>query len=81
MTIIVKNNKYYKGIQGYLVKKFGSITIIVSLLHFIEDALLVGLGRYTEINFFILMIGTISFGLVLAWLARIKKIKEWLGTD
>jgi len=27
------------------------------------------------------MIGTISFGLVLAWLARIKKIKEWLGTD
>ena len=81
MTIIVKKNKYYKGIQGYLVKKFGSITIIVSLLHFIEDALLVGLGRYTEINFFILMIGTISFGLVLAWLARIKKIKEWLGTD
>ena len=81
MTIIVKNNKYYKGIQGYLVKKFGSITIIVSLLHFIEDAILVGLGRYTEVNFFILMIGTISFGLVLAWLARIKKIKEWLGTD
>jgi len=81
MTIIVKDNKYYKGIQGYLVKKFGSITVIVSLLHFIEDAILVGLGRYTEVNFFILMIGTISFGLVLAWLARIKKIKEWLGTD
>jgi len=63
------------------VKKFGSITIIVSALHFIEDAILVGLGRYTEVNFFVLMLGTISFGLVLAWLARIKKVKQWLGTD
>lgn len=81
MTIIVKNNKYYKGIQGYLVKKFGSITIIVSVLHFIEDAILVGLGRYTEINFFILLIGTIIFGVVLAALARIPRIKQWLGTD
>ena len=81
MTIIIKNSKYYKGIQGYLVKKFGSITVIVSLLHFIEDAILVGLGRYTEVNFFVLMLGTISFGLVLAWLARIKKVKQWLGTD
>ena len=81
MTIIVKKGKYYKGIQGYLVKKFGSITIVVSLLHFIEDVILVGLGRYTEVNFFVLMLGTISFGLVLAWLARIKKVKQWLGTD
>ena len=63
------------------MKKFGSITIIVSALHFIEDAILVGLGRYTEVNFFVLMLGTISFGLVLAWLARIKKVKQWLGTD
>ena len=81
MTIIIKNSKYYKGIQGYLVKKFGSITIVVSVLHFIEDAILVGLGRYTEVSFLILIIGTVSFGLVLAWLSRIKKIKEWLGTD
>ncbi len=63
------------------MKKFGSITIIVSLLHFIEDTLLVGLGRYTEINFFILLIGTIVFGVVLAGLARIPRIKQWLGTD
>ena len=63
------------------MKKFGSITIIVSALHFIEDAILVGLGRYTEINFFILLIGTVGFGAILAWLARLKKIKEWLGTD
>ena len=81
MTIIVKNYKYYKGIRGCLVKKFGSITIVISFLHFIEDAILVGLGRYTEVNFFILMIGTVTFGIVLAWLAMIPRIKKWLGTD
>ena len=81
MTIIVRNNKYYTGIRGYIVKKFGSITIVVSLLHFIEEAALVGLGRYTEINFFMLLIGTVGFGAFLAWLARMPKIKKWLGTD
>jgi hypothetical protein len=81
MTIIVKNNKFYKGIQGVIVKKFGSITIFVSVLHFIEDAILVGLGRYTEVNFFILLLGTIIFGALIAWIARISKVKQWLGTD
>ena len=81
MTIIVKSGRYYKGIQGVLVKKFGSITIIVSALHFIEDAILVGLGRYTEVNFFILLLGTIIFGALIAWIARISKVKQWLGTD
>ena len=81
MTIIVKSGRYYKGIQGVLVKKFGSITIIVSVLHFIEDAILVGLGRYTEVNFFILLLGTIIFGALIAWIARISKVKQWLGTD
>ena len=63
------------------MKKFGSITIFVSALHFIEDALLVGLGRYTEINFFILLLGTVGFGALLAWIATMPKIKKWLGTD
>ena len=81
MTIIVKSGRYYKGIQGVLVKKFGSITIIVSALHFMEDAILVGLGRYTEVNFFILLLGTIIFGALIAWIARISKVKQWLGTD
>ena len=63
------------------MKKFGSITIIVSVLHFMEDAILVGLGRYTEVNFFILLLGTIIFGALIAWIARISKVKQWLGTD
>ena len=81
MTIIVKDGKYYKGIRGYIVKKFGSIAFIISALHFIEDAALVALGRYTEINYLMLLIGTVLFGLVLAWIARMPKVKQWLGTD
>ena len=41
-------------------------TVIVSILHFFEDALLIILGRYTEINIFILFIETITFGFVVA---------------
>ena len=81
MTIIVKKGKYYKGIRGYIVKKFGSIAFIISALHFVEDAALVALGRYTEINYLILLIGTVLFGIILAWIARMNKVKKWLGTD
>lgn len=81
MTIIIKKNIYYKGIRGYIVKKFGSITIVVTALHLIEDTILVGLGRYTEVNFFMILIGTLLFGALIAWLARIPRIKKWLGTD
>ena len=81
MTIIVKNGNYYKGIRGYIVKKFGSIAFIISALHFIEDAALVALGRYTEINYLMLLIGTVLFGIILAWIARMSKVKKWLGTD
>ena len=44
---------FYWGIRGFIVRKFGSIALVMSLVHLIEDAILVGLGRYTEINFFI----------------------------
>ena len=63
------------------MKKFGFLTIIVSILHFIEDAVLVGLGRYTEVNFLILLIGTIVFSALIAWIARMPKVKQWLVTD
>ena len=50
----------------------GSIpfTVIVSILHFFEDAMLILLGRYTEINIFILFIATVAFGFVVAAVAK-----------
>lgn len=45
-------------------------TVIVSILHFFEDAMLILLGRYTEINIFMLFIATIAFGFVVAAVAK-----------
>ena len=45
-------------------------TVIVSILHFFEDALLIMLGRYTEINILILFMATIAFGFVVAAVAK-----------
>ncbi len=48
-------------------------------MHFIEDAALVALGRYTDISYFMLLIGTIIFGAIIAAIARHPKVKGWLG--
>ncbi len=80
-TVIIRQGKVYKGIQGYIVKKFGSITILISVLHLIEDSILIGLGRYTEVNFFILLLGTLLLSAIIAGIARIQRVKEWLGKD
>ena len=45
-------------------------TVIVSILHFFEDAMLILLGRYTEINIFMLFIATVAFGFVVAAVAK-----------
>ena len=72
---------FYWGIRGFIVRKFGSIALVMSLVHLIEDAILVGLGRFTEINFFIVLIGTVIFGLVMAGISRIPAVKVWLGKE
>ena len=62
------------------VKKVISITTLISALHFVEDAILFIIGRYTEVTFPIVMVGVIGFGLVLALLSRNKKIKNFIGS-
>ena len=61
------------------MKKFKGIipfTIIVSVLHFFEDASLILLGRYTEINIFVLFIASIAFGFVVAAVAKHPKVHK-----
>ena len=55
--------------------------IIVSVLHFFEDATLILLGRYTEVNIFVLFIATILFGLLVAWVAKIPKVHKLFHDD
>ena len=63
------------------MKKFGSITFVISVLHFLEDATLVALGRFTELNFLTLLLGTVLYSALIAWLERQEKIKKWISTD
>ena len=56
-------------------------TVIVSILHFFEDALLIVLGRYTEINIFMLFIATILFGFVVAAVAKHPKVHRVFHDD
>ena len=62
------------------IKKILSITTLISALHFVEDAILFIIGRYTEVSFAIVMVGVVTFGLVLALLSRNKKIKKFIGS-
>ena len=61
------------------VKKVLSITTAISVLHFVEDALLFIIGRHTEVTFSIVMIGVIGFSLLLAVLSRNKRVKQFMG--
>ena len=62
------------------MNKFSAIAILVSILHFFEDAALIALGRYTEIHYSVLLIVTILFGLLIATIAREGHVKRWLGS-
>ena len=62
------------------MKKILSITTLISALHFVEDDILFLIGRYTEVTFPIVMVGFVSFGLVLALLSRNKKVKNFIGS-
>ena len=61
------------------MKKFSYIATAVSILHLAEDATLIALGRYTEIHYSTLLIGTVLFGVLIASIAREKHVKQWLG--
>jgi len=65
--------------QRSSINKILSITTVISLLHFVEDAMLFIIGRHTEITFAIVMIGVIGFSLLLAVLSRNKRIKQFIG--
>ena len=55
------------------------ISGVVTGAHFFEDLALVILGRYTEVNLTVIMIGTVLFGLFLGGLARVPSIKRFMA--
>ena len=58
------------------MKGFLPFSIIVSVLHFFEDAILILLGRYTEVNILILFTATILFGFIVAAVAKMPAVHK-----
>ena len=63
------------------MKTIISFGAIVSVLHFFEDAAIIMLGRYTEINIYILFTGTILFGFLVAAVAKIPIVHKLFHTS
>ena len=59
--------------------KFGLASLVISVLHFFEDAALVLLGRYTTINIWIAIAAGIIFSVSIAGLYNLKIIKRYLS--
>jgi len=61
------------------MKRLFAISAVITSTHFLEDVVLVLIGRYTEINIFILISGVLLSGFFLGSLSRLPKIKKFLG--
>ena len=59
--------------------KFGLASLVISVLHFFEDAALVLLGRYTTIDIWIAVAAGIIFSVSIAGLYNLKIIKGYLS--
>ena len=59
--------------------KFFAVSSILTILHYGEDVLLLWLGRFTRIDFILLLLFPIVFGLVIASLVQIKQVKIYLN--
>jgi len=61
------------------MKQVGLITLVISIIHFLEDVFILALGRYTEINFFILAVIVLCVSFIIGLMTRIPKVKKFLG--
>jgi len=61
------------------MKQVGLITLVISIIHFFEDVFILALGRYTEINFFILAVIVICVSFIIGITSRLKSVKKFLG--
>lgn len=61
------------------VKRLFVISAVITSAHFLEDMALVFIGRYTQINIFVIISGVLLSGLLLGMLSRHPKVKKFLG--
>ena len=61
------------------MKRLFAISAIITVVHFVEDVALIFVGRYTQVNIFMIILGVLVSGFLLGLLSRHPKIKKFLG--
>lgn len=61
------------------MKRLFAISAVITSTHFLEDVVLILIGRYTEVNIIIIIFGVLISGFFLGSLSRHPKIKKFLG--
>ena len=57
---------------------FGLVSVVVSIMHFFEDAALVILGRYTSINIWVAILAGVLFSICVAGFFKFPFIKRMM---
>ena len=57
---------------------FGLVSVVVSIMHFFEDAALVILGRYTSINIWVAIFAVVLFSICVAGVFKLPFIKRMM---
>ena len=57
---------------------FGLVSVVISTLHFFEDAALVILGRYTTINIWIAILAGVAFSICVAGIFKLPFVKRMM---
>lgn len=68
-----------KVLSSGLIHKIGIITVALTIIHMLEDMALVLIGRYTTIEVWMVLIGTLVFSLVIGLISRLPRVKKFLG--
>tara|TARA_B100000029_G_C17072160_1_gene777268 strand:- start:250 stop:444 length:195 start_codon:yes stop_codon:yes gene_type:complete len=53
------------------------VSLVIGVLHLFEDAALILIGRYTELNVFIVLLGTVIFSVVVAYVTKIPFVHKF----
>jgi hypothetical protein len=61
------------------MKKWVVLSCVLTTLIFLEDVGLFVLGRYTTVPEWIVLLGIVIMGLGFGGIARIRKVKKFLG--
>ena len=61
------------------MKRLFAISAIITSAHFLEDMALVVIGRYTQVNIFVIISGVVISGFMVGIISRHPKVKKFLS--